>query len=588
MKDNNKRETQVSDVTPLVNTKDISSLSIGVSDFQKLILANYFIVDKTLLIKEIMDDSAEVILITRPRRFGKTLNLSMLYYFLQSHVSEEQNLFENFNISQHKNICKSHQNQYPVIFISFKDIKADNFEDAYADIRVLFSQLYSEHRYLLKENILQKEEEKIFFAILNQDDDKANIKKAINKLSELLHRKFGKHPIILIDEYDTPIQQSYLKNYYEDMIELMRGIFGAGLKDNEYLKKAVVTGITRIAQESLFSGVNNFEAYSLLSEKYGQYFGFTEEEVMKLKNDIGSAGANVSMADIKAWYNGYRIGSHTLYNPWSIISCFRRNGKLAPYWLNTASNGLIALLLSNAKMEVKYQLEKLLQGEEVEQPLLENLVFPDLKNKEGALWSLLFHAGYLNVLSTRYKGHLVLAKIAIPNKEVMFVYDEIIEQRFSATVSLASYTSLTESLANGNIDLFKRRLSEYLVESGSYFDFNTNTPESVFQAFVLGFIVGLKDNYIIHSNQEAGLGRFDVMLLPKHKETQGILLEFKTSETLETLESKAQAALEQIKDKEYFQVFKQHEVGKVLAIGLAFCGKKVELAYEHIEIGLER
>ncbi|MDX1916699.1 MAG: AAA family ATPase [Rickettsiaceae bacterium] len=571
-------------VTASVNTKDISILSIGVSDFREMALGKFLLVDKTLLIKDVIDDGAKVLLMTRPRRFGKTLNLSMLYYFFQSHTIDEHNLFENLNISEYKDLCSYHQNQYPVIFISFKDVKASNYDKAYADITSLFSGLYSRHRYLLEGDLLDEEEKEVFTAILKEKSAQSKIEEAIKKLSELLHRKFGKSPIILIDEYDTPIQESYLCNYYDEMIRLMRGIFGTSLKDNNYLYKAILTGITRIAQESLFSGVNNLETYSLLSEKYGQYFGFTEEEVIKLKNDVGDLGQKISMEDIKDWYNGYRIGKYTLYNPWSIISCFRRDGILAPYWLNTASNGLIALLFSSAKIEVKYQLEKLLQGEEVEQPLLENLVFPDLKNKEGALWSLLFHAGYLNVLSTRYKGHLLLATIAIPNKEVMFVYDEIIEQRFSTVVSLASYMSLTESLANGNTELFKRRLAEYLVESGSYFDFNTNTPESVFQAFVLGFIVGLKDNYIINSNREAGYGRLDVVLIPKNKKNQGILLEFKTSKIVEELATKAQEALTQIKNKEYFQLFKQHEIEKVLAIGLAFCGKNLELQEEVIEI----
>ncbi|NDB84537.1 MAG: AAA family ATPase, partial [Alphaproteobacteria bacterium] len=566
-----------------VNTKDISSLSIGISDFREMVVDKSILVDKTLLIKEVIEDRAKVILITRPRRFGKTLNLSMLYYFLKSHLSEEYNIFENLKISVHEEFCLQHQNKYPVIFISFKDVKASKFEKAYADILGLFSNLYSEHRYLLEGDLLNEDEKQMFNAILYRKAEQSIIEESIQKLSEFLDRKFGKSPIILIDEYDTPIQSAYLNNHYDEMIELMRGVLGSSLKDNRYLSKAILTGITRIAQESLFSGVNNFEAYSLLREKYGQYFGFTEDEVVRLKNEVGEVGNLVSMADIKDWYNGYRIGKYTLYNPWSIISCLRHNGALAPYWLNTASNGLIALLLSKAKMEVKYQFEKLLQKEEVEQPLIENLVFPDLKNKEGALWSLLLHAGYLNVLSTHYKGHLLLATIAIPNKEVMFVYDEIIEQRFSSAVSLASYTSLTESLANGNTELFKRRLGEYLIESGSYFDFNINTPESIFQAFVLGFIVGLKDDYIINSNREAGLGRFDVILIPKNKEKQGILLEFKTAETIEELPAKAEEALLQIKDKEYFRIFKQHEIAKVLAIGLAFCGKKLELRPEHIE-----
>ncbi|NDB81892.1 MAG: hypothetical protein EB127_03995 [Alphaproteobacteria bacterium] len=392
-----------------VKTKEGAILSIGVSDFREIASGNFLLVDKTLLIKEVMDDGAKVILITRPRRFGKTLNLSMLRHFFRINSTGEKNIFENLNISVHKEFWAQHQNKYPVIFISFKDVKAAKFEKAYADILGLFSNLYSEHRYLLEGDLLNEDEKEVFNAILREKATQSKIEESIQKLSELLHRKFGKSPIILIDEYDTPIQESYLCNYYEEMIRLMRGIFGASLKDNDHLSKAILTGITRIAQESLFSGVNNFEAYSLLREKYGQYFGFTEEEVARLKDEIGPAGQQVSMSDIKDWYNGYRVGKYTLYNPWSIVSCFRHNGALAPYWLNTSSNGLISSLLSEAKIEVKYQFEKLLQGQEVEQQLLENLIFPDIKRKSGSLWSLLLHAGYLNVLSTRREEHLLMA-----------------------------------------------------------------------------------------------------------------------------------------------------------------------------------
>ena len=261
---------------------------------------------------------------------------------------------------------------------------------------------------------------------------------------------------------------------------------------------------------------------------------------------------------------------------------------LQPYWINTSSNALIHELLASASSIVRQQFEKLLQGVEVEQPLLENLVFPDLRKKTGALWSLLLYAGYLNVSSTKRRGHLLMAKISIPNKEIMYGYDEIIEQWFSDTISLESYLSFTQSLSQGDVATFKLRLSEYLIQTGSYFDFNKNTPEKVFHSFMLGLVVGLKDNYIIQSNQESGLGRFDVIFIPKYKDTKtkinGILLEFKTSKTTKLLPSKAQEALEQIKNQQYTQLFKQHDVTSVLAIGIAFCGKQLKLAYETLNI----
>ena len=561
--------------------KDDSRLPSGVSDFSKLIKGQYYFADKSLFIKEIMEDGAEIILITRPRRFGKTLNLSMLYYFLQLNHPQEKNLFENLAISEDITFCQKHQQQYPVIFISFKDIKQSNYVDARADIVELIKGLYAQHRYLLEGKLLHDDEKQTFLALLEKEADLSDVKVAIKQLSVYMARKFKQTPILLIDEYDTPIQEAYLKGYYLEMIDLIRSIMGQALKDNTSLYKAVLTGITRVAQESLFSGVNNLEVYSLLREQYGQYFGFTESEVIRF---IENTGHEVSLQSIKEWYNGYQVGKYILYNPWSIIGCLKNHGKLGPYWLNTSSNALINELLVNASPIVRQQFEKLLQGVEVEQPLLENLVFPDLKKKAGALWSLLLYAGYLNVLSSERRGHLLMAKISIPNKEIMYGYDEIIEQWFSDTISLESYLSFTQSLSTGDVSTFKMRLSEYLLQTSSYFDFNKNTPEKVFHSFMLGLVVGLKDNYIIQSNQESGLGRFDVIFIPKNKARKGILLEFKVSDTVEALLERAQEALQQIKDKQYIEIFKAHDISSVLAIGLAFHGKKLELVHENILI----
>jgi hypothetical protein len=528
-----------------------------------------------------MDDGAKVILITRPRRFGKTLNLSMLSYFLDCNQNKKTNLFKNLAITEDKDFCKNHQNKYPIIFISFKDIRKGSFVEAYPQIVNLISDLYQKHRYLLEEDLLYNNEKDLFNDIILERASQTHIEKALISLCEYLMRKFNQLPIILIDEYDTPIQEAYLKGYYLEMVDLMRSILGQTLKDSK-IQKAVVTGITRVAQESLFSGVNNFIVYSSLRQEYGQYFGLTESEVLKL---IGQSEQNIEINDIKSWYNGYQIGKYILYNPWSIINCLKNQGKLEPYWLNTSSNDLIRQLLTDASPIIKQQFQRLLQQEEVEQPLLENLVFPDLKKKAGALWSLLLYAGYLNILSTERKGHLLMAKIAIPNKEVMYIYDEIIEQWFSDTVSLESYIIFTQSLSKGNLEVFKRHLASYLMQSGSYFDFNNNTSEQIFHIFVLGLVVGLKDEYIIQSNQESGKGRFDVIFIPKDKKLNGILLEFKIAKTSNELLNKANEALAQIKDKQYFQIFRQYGTLSILAIGIAFCGKEVELAYENIELG---
>ncbi|RZI47709.1 AAA family ATPase, partial [Rickettsiales endosymbiont of Peranema trichophorum] len=364
--------------------------------------------------------------------------------------------------------------------------------------------------------------------------------------------------------------------YYEKMVELMRGILGQALKDNSYLTKAVVTGIARISQESLFSGLNNIEVYSLLREDYGQYFGFTEEEVLKL---LEATKQPISISEIKEWYNGYQIGRHVLYNPWSIIKCLKNHGELDEYWVNTSSNQLIGDLLRKAKPEVKKAFEDLLQGKVIQQALSENLVFPDIRKKAEALWSLLLYAGYLKVLRKERQGNKLICHLSIPNKEVSFVYDDIVDDWFSRGVSLNSYESFVRSLADGDVEKFKLYISSYIIQSGSYFDFNKNTPEQVFHVFILGLVVGLRGEYDIQSNKEAGLGRCDVALIPKDITRAGILLEFKTSDSLETLHEKAEEALKQIKERQYIEMCKQKGVKEVLAIGLAFCGKHMELVY---------
>lgn len=553
---------------------------IGVSNFKELIEGQYYFADKTLFVKEVMQDGAKVILVTRPRRFGKTLNLSMLYYFFRKNHSDNEKLFDGLKVSEDLQFCKEHQQQYPVIFISFKDIKKSNYGDAYADIVALIKELYGEHRYLLEGDVLHEDEKNTFKALLNENANQSNIESAIKKLSNYMARKFKKAPIILIDEYDTPIQEAYLHDYYDEMITLMRGIFGQALKDNPDLHKAIITGITRISQGSLFSGLNNLAVYSLLREKFGQYFGFTEEEVLKFIEDNPS----ISFSALKEWYNGYQVGKYVLYNPWSILSCLANNGILKPYWINTSTNGLITKLLSNADLLVKQQFEELLQGKVVERPLSEDLVFADIETKESALWSLLLYAGYLKVLSSEFHDYRLLAKIAIPNKEISFLYSGIVADWFVSKISLDSYELFVKSLADGDMDKFKMFLSTYIMQTGSYFDFSKNTPEEIFHVFILGLVVGLRNHYIINSNQESGLGRFDVVFIPKDKNRNGILLEFKTSDTPDLLLPKAQEALEQIKDRKYVEIFKQHNVPSVLAIGLAFCGKQMELVYENLSL----
>lgn len=555
-------------------------LPVGISDFKELITAeDYFFADKSLLIEDIINDGSKVLLITRPRRFGKTLNLSMLKYFFDTEQSCSVNLFEGLKISKNSELCKKYQNKYPVIFISFKDVRSTNYNKAYLHIIELIRELYENYRYLLEKDLLSESEKKIFNTILNKTADVADIETALKRLASYLLRKHKTPAILLIDEYDTPIQEAYLKGYYNEMINLMRGMLGDALKDNNYLYKAVLTGITRISQESMFSGLNNINVYSLLREKYGQYFGFTETEVNELMH---KKNVKVSLNSIKEWYNGYQVGKHILYNPWSIINCLDNDGALKPYWLNTSSNELIAELITVSDSSIKQQFEDLLQRKIIERPLLENLVFKEITKKEGALWSLLLCAGYLKVLSSEFDGPEVIAKLAIPNKEVGFAYERVIRDWFTLDNKIDAYKNFISTLINGNVDLFKQYISSYLVQSASYFDFNERNPERVFHVFILGLVVGLREYYNIQSNREIGFGRCDVVFIPKDIRNNGIILEFKMSDKEELLNEKAKEALQQIREKEYTTVFKPNEVKEVLCIGISFCGKKMDLVSEKI------
>jgi len=556
-------------------------LPIGISDFKKLIEANYQFADKTLFIKDIIDDGAGVILITRPRRFGKTLNMSMLNYFLNQNQKDKPNLFENLEIAKDGEFCETHQNKYPVIFVSFKDIKEASYQNTFYAMSSLISSVYSQHRYLLEGGALYEDEKSRFNRILNNQADTTELQNSLQRLSEYLNRYFGVPVIVLMDEYDTPIQEAYFRGYYAELVPFMRGLLGQLLKDNSNVNKAILTGITRVSQESLFSGLNHLRVYTLLNEKYGQYFGFTEDEVVRL---IDKTGYEVSINSIKEWYNGYQVGKYILYNPWSIINCLSNDGRLEPYWLNTASNELIATLLSKADPSVKYKFEELLQGKVITQSLMVNLVFTDLEKREEALWSLLLYAGYLKVLSSEVLESRFVAQIAIPNREVSFAYHKIVEDWFSTAINLESYDRFIKTIIDGDIDRFKAYIGAYIMQSGSYFDFNANTPEQIFHAFILGMVVGLRKTYIIQSNAETGFGRCDVMLIPKDSSKQAILLEFKTAKAPELLLDRANEGLEQIKDKSYIEILHQHHIKSATAIGLAFCGKEVEMAHEKIDL----
>jgi hypothetical protein len=553
----------------------MKQLPIGIDDFKELIQNDYHFVDKSLFIKDVIADGSKVILITRPRRFGKTINMSMLDYYFTNNSDQKLNLFANLEINKHKELTSKHYHKYPTIFITFKDIKADNYDAAIGMFKFTMSKLYEQFKSQELLDILSVAELEYFERIVdNKVSDITELKTSLTKLIDYLYNLYNKEVIVLIDEYDTPIHAAYSNDYYDDFIEVFKTFLGIALKGNKQLHKAVITGITRVAQASIFSELNHFEVYSVLREDYGQYFGFAEDEVVKLLKKLTING---DLDEIRTWYNGYKIGQYTLYNPWSILNYLKQKGEFAPYWLNTSDNRIIKSLINKSKPVIKSALLDLLQGKTIEQPLQENLVFQNLEKSEEAIWALLLYSGYLTIESKKREGRRLIAGLFIPNKEVMHIYDEIVERWFGNALSLEEYDKFIKSLIKGDLKTFGKVLSDYITESGSYFDFNANTKEQVFHCLILGLVLGLRENYVIKSNQEAGYGRFDVALIPKDKDKTGILIELKTADKESELDAMAKTALEQINDKKYTLIFKDHSVEKILLIGIAFWGKKLKL-----------
>ena len=568
-------------------------LPIGYDNFREVIENQLDFVDKSLFIEDILADKAtKAAVFTRPRRFGKTLNLSMLHHFLAGTVDGQSTagLFKGLHIAQRADLCAQHQGKYPVVFITFKDIKAASFEDACAGLANLMSRTYTEHVDLLSSEKLFSHQKKVFETILEQRATKADLQSALLNLTQVLHQHHGVKPWLLIDEYDTPIQASYVQGHYDPMIELMRGLFGSALKTNPHLERAVMTGILRVAKESLFSGVNNLQVYSLLRPQYAEYFGFTEPEVAEL---LKKAQLEERAEAIKQWYNGYQVGSATLYNPWSMASCIREKGELIPYWINTSDNKLIRDLLVKSSAGFKEQFELLLQGKSVEKLIDENIVFGDLQTNESAVWSLLLMTGYLKVVSKRSTEQGVWYSLEIPNQEVRRLYRKIIEEWLANGHGLEWYNAFLGHLLTGDLVEFEREFTQLMEETASVHDMSRD-PEAFYQGFMLGLTASLSrsEHYELESNRESGYGRFDYLIFSRDKNKLSVLLEFKRVKAVKdpeklmaNLKKAAAEALVQIDKNHYMAVASQRGCERVLKIGLAFSGKRFVL--QHAYAGVE-
>ena len=558
-------------------------LPIGLSDFKDMIEKNYYYFDKSELIENILEDGSIVKLFTRPRRFGKTLNMSMLKYFFDVENREEnKKLFEGLNISKSEYFEK--QGEFPVISISFKNYNKNDWESGFKSIKSTISDIYAKFEDLMEH--LNKRELKKFEDIWLEKDE-GDWEKSLLNLTKYVYDYYGKKVIILIDEYDQPIINSYIKGYYSETIDFFKSFYGSVLKDNEYLEMSVITGILRVAKENIFSGLNNLEVHTILDSEFTEYFGIMENEVEDALKDFG---LEYELEDVQKWYNGYLFGDTKVYNPWSIIN-FLKKGKLRPYWVNTSGNGLIQLYLEKLKNEIFDEFSKLLNKESVLKRINDNMTFGNLEaNFEKNIWNLFFHSGYLT-LAEEYDVMKKNTSIKIPNKEILEMFSEMfIEIYFKDT---NNFLDTTEALKNGDVKKFKLELNKVLLENTGIFDVNGIYKEQFYHGFMLGIILILRNEYEITSNGFAGKGRYDLLLKPKNilEGREGIIFELKivninTDEKFsgdklkEKLEKECEVALNQIDEKEYASVLKNASVERILKIGIAFLGKEFEVKFE--------
>lgn len=561
MKDGKLKELTGKEVEEM---RDKKPLPIGIDDFKTIIEADYYYADKTKMIESLLDDGAGVTLFTRPRRFGKTLNMSMLNYFFNLKNKEEnRKLFENLYISKSKYM--NQQGEYPVIYLSFKDIKALNWEKCYFMTRRLITYLYNEFEFLREK--LNKKDLSDFDKVW-LDEEGADWENSLKNLLRYLYEYHNKKVVVLIDEYDTPIVSGYNNGYKKEVLDLYRSLYSTVLKSNMHLQFSVMTGILRIAKEGIFSGLNNLKVNNIFSEKYSEYYGMTEEEVLE---GLKYYNLEYEINDVKDWYDGYQFGKIEVYNPWSIIN-FLDNGKLKPYWQGTAGNETINELLDRGNRELFDDLEKLFRKEIVYKKIRDFTEFTDDINE---IWELFLYSGYLTT-SGEQKGKEY--PIRIPNREIMEFFEDRFIDRF--TGNYQKFSDTIRYLRAGNIEKFGEILQNEVISSLSYFD--TDKDEKYYKVFLIGIFVALMNDYVRLSERESGYGRADLILEPKKKENPGYIFEFKVANSEEELESYAEEGFEQIKEKKYDTELINHGVTEIIYIGLAFYKKKIKMKYEKI------
>lgn len=541
------------------------SLPIGVSDF-KLATTGYYYVDKTLMIRDFLDKKPMVSLFTRPRRFGKTLNMDMLRVFFEKTNEDTSVYFKDKQIWQCGDYYTKHQGQYPVIFLTFKDVKSMTWEETFQKIRRLISLEFIRHNELETSSVLTAYEKEQYHLLAGDSGDEVDCQMGLQLLSLLLHKHYGRECIIIIDEYDTPVQQGHTCNFYPEIVNFMRNFFSGGLKDNPHLAFGFLTGILRVAKESIFSGMNNLKTYSILDDGYSSYFGFTEKEV---KDMLRYYGKDDKYNELSEWYDGYRFGNTEIFNPWSVINYISDNCFPKAFWQSTGSNEIIGEIIQTATPEITKDLYKLLCGEKIAAYIDTGVIYPEVQNNPYSIYSFLLVAGYLKVANIypQSDGNF-MCDVAIPNKEITFVYEKEVLNRTNQN-SLA--ISISQAIFSKDTQKLQALLEDFMVKSISSID---GANEGFYHGMMLGLCAILGNRYKIRSNRESGLGRFDIQLMPLAKGMPGFIFEFKHTKDEHTdLSALADSALQQIEAKKYDTELRDNGVNSIISIGIAFRGK---------------
>ena len=552
---------------------EFNGIGIGTSDFKKLRIKQDYYIDKSMYIKDIIDNRSEVVLVTRPRRFGKTLNMSMLKYFFDCDVKDAKELFKGLKIMEQGEKYTSKLGAYPCIYLTMKDLNVRTYEYMIMQLRTAMMEIYFEKRYLLEKEMSDGEKE-TYNRMLGAKANEMEILNSVKLLSKLLCNYYNKPVMLFIDEYDVPIQTAYVEKYYEQAIKFLKAFYGNTFKDNPYIEKTILTGVSRVAKESIFSGANNFDVYTVLNDEFADDFGITSEEIDKVLKDFN---VEEEKNEIQRWYDGYRIGNvEGIYNPWSLLNYLAKK-ELKPYWVNTSSNDLIKMTIKNS-VTAKEKMERLLKDEEIEVPINLETVIDGIEENEDNIWGLMLGTGYLKVVEVVDLAEGIY-KVKLPNYEIKLLFQDIVRNWFKDKVQGNDLRSILKDLVELNLEEFEMKFTVLVREMFSYMDVGENTAENFYHAFVLGMLVGLKDTYYVNSNRESGFGRYDIMLEPHDKSKNSFIMEFKAVNGLRenTIEEAIENAKKQIEEKGYESNLQERGYTNITKMVFAFKGKECKM-----------